>query len=236
MDNQYHSDHRKFKIQSKVRKLILLLMAMCFAIVSKAQDDALCTWTTVAFDKSFGKWSVGLMSEYRHKIHEGISKTDQYFARPRVAYKALPWLTVRYQMDFASTSSGFNLRFMPEVTLSHKIGDLSFAFRQRVMTTWKVEQGTNSTVLRTRAKVDYSIAQTPLSVHFAVEPYWCDFSSNSFAWFQKARWYAGFSIRLLDNLTLVPEYVCQAYHNHQGRYARRTYDDHVIYMTFLVKL
>jgi hypothetical protein len=176
------------------------------------------------------------MSEYRHKIHEGVSKTDQYFARPRVAYKALPWLTVRYQMDFASTSSGFNLRFMPELTASHKVGDFSFALRQRFMTTWKVERGTNSTVLRTRAKVDYSIPQTPLSVHFAVEPYWCDFSKDSFAWFQKARWYAGFNVKLLDNLTLVPEYVCQAYHNHQGRYPRRTYDDHVIYMTFLVKL
>jgi hypothetical protein len=76
----------------------------------------------------------------------------------------------------------------------------------------------------------------PLSVHFAIEPYWCEFSSDSFAWFQKARWYAGFNIRLLDNLTLVPEYVCQAYHNHHGLYARRTYDDHVIYMTFIVKL
>ena len=163
----------------------MLLLGMSFAIVSKAQDDALCLWTTVAFDKSFGKWSVGLMSEYRHKIHEGASKTDQYFARPRVAYKALPWLTLRYQMDFASTSSGFNLRFIPEVTASHKVGDFSFTLRQRFMTTWKVKQGTNSTVLRSRAKVDYSIPQTPLSVHFAVEPYWCDFTNDSFAGFRK---------------------------------------------------
>ena len=167
-------------------------------LLRQNEEDALCTWTTMTFDKSFGKWSVGLMTEYRHKFHEGVSKTDQYFARPRVAYKALPWLTLRYQVDFASTSSGFNLCFNPEVTFTHKVGD----FSQRVMTTWKVEQGTNSTLLRTRAKVDYRIPETPLT----------------------------------DNLTLVPQYIYQAYHNRQGKYSRRTYDDHVIYMTFLIKL
>lgn len=224
------------RLNIEVKKLLLLILAVFVAVAAKAEDDALCTWTTISFDKSFGKWSAGLMSEYRHKIHEGVSKTDQYLARPRVSYKALPWLTLRYQVDFASTSSGFNLRFMPEVTFSRKAGDFSFALRQRFMTTWKVEKGTNSTVLRTRAKADYSIPKTPLKVHFALEPYWCDFSKDSYAWFQKARWYAGFDIKLLDNLTLVPEYVCQAYHNHAGKYARRTYDDHVIYVTFQVKL
>ena len=219
-----------------MRKILILIVTALLSCSAMAQEDPLCIWTTVTFDKSFGKWSVGLMSEYRHKIHEGVSKTDQYFLRPRAAYKALPWLTLRYQMDFASTSSGFNLRFTPEVTCSRKVGDFSFSLRQRVMTTWKVEQGTNSTVLRTRAKVDYRIPQTPLTVLFAVEPYWCNFSKDSFEMFQKCRWYAGFNVKLLDNLTLVPQYVCQAYHNHQGKYSRRTYDDHVIYMTFLVKL
>ena len=219
-----------------LKKILLLAIAVFAAVSAKAEDDALCTWTTVAFDKSIGKWSVGLASEYRHKIHEGVSKTDQYFARPRVAYKALPWLTLRYQMDFAATSSGFTMRFLPEVTMSKKLGDFTIAYRQRTQTTWKTEQGTNSTVLRSRAKFDYSIPKTPLSVHFAFEPYWCDFSKTSFAWFQKARWYAGFNIKLLDNLTLTPQYLCQSYFNHQGKYDRRTYDDHVIYITFSVKL
>lgn len=219
-----------------VRKALILLLVLSFAVCAHAQDDALCTWTTVTFDKTHGKFSVGLLSEYRHKFHEGVSSTDQYFVRPRVAYKALPWLTMRYQMDLASTSSGFNIRFIPEVSASHKVGDFTLSFRQRAMTTWKVEQGKNSTVLRTRAKVDYLIPQTPLSVYFAIEPYWCEFSKNSFAWFQKVRWYAGVNIKLLDNLTLSPQYNYQAYHNHLGKYSRRTYDDHVIYMTFVIKL
>ena len=199
------------------------------ACSAMAQEDALCTWTTVTFDKSFGKWSAGLMTEYRHKIHEGVSKTDQYFARPRVAYKALPWLTLRYQVDFASTSSGFSLRFNPEVSMSRKVGDFSFSFRQRVMTTWKVEQGTNSTILRTRAKIDYRIPDTPLTVLVSAEPYWCNFSQDSFALYQKCRIHAGFNIKLLDNLTLTPQYAYQTYHS-------RAYDDHIIYVTFQVKL
>ena len=132
------------------------------------------------------KWIVGIMSEYRHQIHEGVSKTNQYFVRPSFSYKVLPWLRLQYQMDFAATaSSGFNWRFIPEFTMSHKVGY---------------------------------------------------FSRNSFAWFQKARWYAGFNVKLTDNLTLTPQYVCQAYHNHKGHHPRRTYDDHVIYVTFTVKL
>lgn len=224
------------KSQSVKARTLLVLMALLVATTVHAEEDARCVWTAVSFDKSCGKWRAGLHSEYRHKIHEGVSKSDQYIARPWVSYKALPWLTVRYNMDFAATSSGFNVRSIPEVAASFKSGDFSFALRQRIMTSWNVENGTNSTVLRTRAKVDYSIPQTPLSANFAVEPYWCNFSKDSFAWFQKVRWYAGLSIRLLDNLTVVPQYVCQAYHNHQGKYARRTYDDHVFYLTFLLKL
>ena len=219
-----------------MRRLIAIIVSSLFAISVFAQEDAFCTWTNVSFDKSIGKWSVGLMTEYRHKIHEGVSKTDQYFARPRVTYSALKWLKLGYQMDLAATSSGFNVRFLPEITFSKKVGDFSFAFRQRVQTTWKVEQGSNSTVLRSRGKVDYRIPETPVSIHFAVEPYWADFKQDGFAWFQKVRWYAGFDIKIFDGLTLRPEYLCQSYHNHKGIYDRRTYDDHIFYMTFAIKL
>ena len=219
-----------------MRRLFAIIVSSLFAIGAFAQEDAFCTWTNVSFDKSIGKWSVGLMTEYRHKIHEGVSKTDQYFARPRVTYSALKWLKLGYQMDLAATSSGFNVRFLPEITFSKKVGDFSFAFRQRVQTTWKVEQGSNSTVLRSRGKVDYRIPETPVSIHFAVEPYWADFKQDGFAWFQKVRWYAGFDIKIIDGLTLRPEYLCQSYHNHKGLYDRRTYDDHIFYMTFAIKL
>jgi hypothetical protein len=158
------------------RYLLIALLAVVSVFNVKAQDreDALMFWSTVTVKKSLGtenRWSVGVMSEYRHQIHEGVPDVSQYFVRPSVAYKVFPWMTIQYQMDFAATrSSGFNWRFIPEVTFSRKLGDFSLAFRQRVMTTWKVAAGTNSTVLRSRAKVDYHIPKTPLSVHFAAEP------------------------------------------------------------------
>lgn len=227
-----------------MKKVLLLIVIMIFPSfmpvqAAEREDDALSIWSTTVLRKSFGKenrWGVGVLQEYRHKIHKGVSKTDQWFLRPSVSYNALPWLKLQYQMDFASTSSGFNLRFMPEVTFSHKVGDFSLSFRQRAMTTWKVEHKTNSTVLRSRAKVGYQIPQTPLTLIWAVEPYWCNFSADDFSWFQKCRWYAGVDIKLTKNLTFSPHYNCQAYHNHKGRYDRRTYDDHVIYFTLTVKL
>ena len=218
-----------------MRKFFVTIAFLFFTLCAYAQEDDFCVWSNVTFYKPIGKWSVGLLTEYRHRLHEGESKTDQYFVRPRVTYSALKWLKVGYQFDLATTS-GFNIRFIPEVTMSKKVGDFSFAFRQRVQTTWKVEQGTNSTVLRTRAKVDYHIPKTPVSVHFAIEPYWADFKQDEFSWLQKTRWYAGIDIKIIDGLTLRPEYNCQAYHNHKGLYPRRTYDDHIFYMTFAIKL
>ena len=220
---------------------VAVSLFILFPLAAMAQEkDAMMFWSTTTIKKSLGKekrFSVGLMSEYRHSIRDGKSGMNQYFVRPSFSYKALPWLSLQYQMDFASTaSSGFNWRFIPEVTVSHKVGDFTLAFRQRAMTTWKVEHKTNSTVLRSRAKVGYQIPQTPLVLIWAVEPYWCSFSADDFSWFQKCRWYAGVDIKLTKNLTFSPHYNCQAYHNHKGRYDRRTYDDHVIYFTFTVKL
>lgn len=218
----------------------MLLMPL---VKSHAQDDVIAFWSTMAINKSFGtenKWKVGLMHEYRHNVQDGVAKMAQYFVRPSVSYKVLPWMSLQYQMDFATVpSSGFQWRFIPEVTVSHKVGDFTFAYRQRVMSSWKVKSGTNSTVLRSRAKVDYNIPKSPVTVHFAVEPYWCDFGSavdGGFSWLQKIRWYAGLNIRITDHLIFSPQYNCQAYHNHKGRYDRRTYDDHVVYMTFIVRL
>lgn len=232
------------KIFSGAAAVMLLALLSAVSAPSAAaqekEDDAMVFWSTTTITKSLGKenrWTVGIMSEYRHVIHDGVSGMNQYFVRPSFSYKALPWLKLQYQMDFAHVaSSGFNWRFIPEITFIHKAGDFSFTFRQRAMTTWKVEHGTNSTVLRSRGKVDYHIPKSPVTVHFAVEPYWCDFSRDSFDWFQKVRWYAGFNFKLTDNLTLTPQYVCQAYHNHKGLHDRRTYDDHVLYVTFTVKL
>ena len=216
-----------------------MLIIPALTMSAQEQDDAFAVWNCVRMDKSLGKdkkWNVGLMTEYRHKFHEGVSKTDIYFVRPSVSYKVLPWLKLQYQMDFASTSSGFNWYFLPEVSLSHKVGDFTLAFRQRTQTSWKVKAGTNSTVLRSRAKVEYRIPDTPLGFHLSTEPYWCDFSKDSFAWFQKLRTHVGISIKLTDNLTFIPDYGWMAYFNHNGKHDRRTYDDHVLYLTLAVKL
>ncbi len=217
----------------------LLLIMPALTTYAQEQDDAFVIWNCVRMDKSLGKdkkWNVGLMTEYRHKFHEGVSKTDIYFVRPSVSYKALPWLKLQYQMDFISASSGFNWCFLPEVSMSHKVGDFTLAFRQRVLTTWVVQAGTNSSLLRSRAKVEYRIPDTPLGCYVSTEPYWCEFSKDSFAWFQKLRTHVGISIKLTDNLTFIPDYGWMAYFNHNGRHDRRTYDEHVLYFTFAVKL
>ena len=227
-----------------MKRLYVAILALLMPVVAGyAQEDVLSFWTTMTLNKSFGKenkWTAGVMHEYRHNIHEGVSQMSQFFVRPSVSYKLKPWMTLQYQMDFATTpSSGFQWRSIPEITLSKKVSNFTFAYRQRVMTTFKFSAGTNSTLLRSRARVEYKIPKSPVSTHFAIEPYWCEFGSavkTGFNWLQKIRWYAGLNIKVTDGITFSPQYVCQAYHNHQGRYARRTYDDHVVYLTINVKM
>lgn len=227
-------------MKGKICLVILLLFIVGHVMPAQEREDAVLLFCATNIRKSFGKeyrWTAGLLSEYRHQFHEGVSAPNQYFVRPSIAFQVRPWMRLQYQMDFiASASSGFNWGFLPEITLSHKAGDFTFAFRQRVMTIWAVKAGTNSTVLRSRAKVDYSIPKTPLGIYVSLEPYWCEFSKTGFSWLQKTRWCAALNIKITDNLTFTPEYEYLAYHNRSGRYNRRTYDDHVIYMTLSVKL
>ena len=227
-----------------MKRLYVAILALLMPVVAGyAQEDVLSFWTTMTLNKSFGKenkWTAGVMHEYRHNIHEGVSQMSQFFVRPSVSYKVNSWMKLQYQMDFAAyPSSGFQWRSIPEITFSKKVDNFTFAYRQRVMTSFKFSAGTVSTLLRSRAKIDYKIPKTPLTTHFAFEPYWCEFGSavkNGFSWFQKARWYAGLNIKITDSISFSPQYICQAYHNHKGRYARRTYDDHVVYLTISVKI
>lgn len=224
----------------------ILVFALAFLVFSPAaraqEEDAFGIWNNVTFRKSFGtesRWTAGFMAEYRHQFRAGESKTVQYFVRPSISYKVRPWLRVQYQFDAAFHSSGFQLRFMPEVMFSHKVGLFTFSLRQRILSNWRVEAGTNSTLLRTRARAECVIPKTPLMTFFAVEPYWCEFGSaveNGFQAFQKVRWYAGLNIKVSDYFSIMPQYNCQAYFNHDGRHSRRRYDDHVAYLTFVIKL
>ena len=96
--------------------LVVLALSVChMAAQDVLPDDAVSIWSTTALKKSFGKdgrWEAGVMQEYRHKFHEGVSQKDQWFMRPSVSYKVNSWLKLQYQLDLASTSSGFNLRFL----------------------------------------------------------------------------------------------------------------------------
>lgn len=217
----------------------LLLLAPALAVNAQEKEDAFLIWSCVKIDKSFGKenkWNLGLVTEYRHKMHEGVSAADLYFVRPSASYKVLPWMKLQYQVDLYTSFSGFSIGSLPEITFTHKVSDFTLSFRQRSLTIWNVDAGTNSTVLRSRAKVEYRIPKTPLGLHLSTEPYWCEFKQSSFAWFQRLRTHTGLSLRVTDNLTFIADYGWMAYFNHNGRYNRRTYDDHVLYLTLAVKL
>ena len=215
---------------------MILTAVLLFAKPISAQEvepeDAYGFWAGTMVTKTLGaekKWNVGVLAQYHYISHEGVSKMDQVFARPSVSYAVKPWLRLHYETDLVGTQKGFNMRFLPAVSVSHKISDLSLSLRQQFYYIWYPSSGATAHLFTTKASATYHISETPLSLAVAMEPLYNDKLIRN-------RIFAGVQIRLSDNLTLCPQYLRKAYHNRSGRYDRRTYDDHLFYMLLLVRL
>lgn len=194
--------------------------------------DAYGFWAGAMFTKSFGaekKWTAGLLAQYHHIFHEGVSRYDQFFARPYVGYNILPWLKAQYDMDLAQTRGGFQMRFMPSVSVSKRISGFSMSLRQQFYYIWYPGSGATAHLFTTKGSLTYIIPDTPLALSFAMEPLYRKILIRN-------RIFAGVNIRLNDHLTLCPQYLRKAYHNRSGKYDRRTYDDHLFYLLLLVRL
>lgn len=210
--------------------LIISFLLLCGASLLNANaasteegetKNDLCFWNAVSMKMSVApKWTVGVRAE--HRANSYVSKTQQYYLRPLVEYDVLPWMKVAAQADFAWMSSGFNIRLLPQVVFSYKVSGFNFSLRQRFQATWKEPDNSWSFLFRTKAQVRYKIPKTPLSPLIAVEPY---YMSD----FVRTRYYAGVSIACTKNLSLLLQYV------YQDQY-KRSYDDHVIWLAFNIKL
>lgn len=196
---------------------VLLAMPMALA----AQDNDLCFWNAVSMKKDINDdWTVGLRTE--HRAYNDASQTQQYYIRPIVEYDILPWLKAAAQADFAWMSSGFNIRLLPQVTATYKRSGFDFSLRQRLQATWKQPDNSWGFLFRTKAQVRYKIPGTPVSPLFAVEPYYM-------AEFARTRYYAGVSLSVTKNLSVLMQYVYQDHYT-------KPVDDNVLWLTFNVKL
>ena len=199
---------------------LVFIAALCPATMS-AQDNDLCFWNAISMKKSVAeKWTVGVRAE--HRANNNASTTQQYYLRPMVDFKILPWMTATAQADFAWMSSGFNIRVMPQVVFSYKFDGFNFSLRQRLQATWKQPNNSWDFLFRTKAQARYTIPGTPLSPQIAVEPYYMEE-------FARTRYYAGVNVSVTKNLSILMEYVYQDHYN-------KSIDDNVLWLTFSVKL
>ena len=166
------------------------------------------------------KWTVGLRAE--HRANNDASTTQQYYLRPLVEYDILPWMKAAAQADFAWMSSGFNIRFQPQVTATYKKSGFDLSLRHRLQATWKQPDNSWNFLFRTKAQVRYKIPNTPLSPLVAAEPYYM-------SEFVRTRYYMGVSVSVTKNLSVLMQYV------YQDQY-QRAYDDNILWLTFNVKL
>ena len=139
-----------------------------------------------------------------------MSRYDHIFARPSVSYKVFPWLSAQFDMDLVQKHDGFQMRFMPSMSVSKRISDFSLSLRQQFYYIWYPGSGATAHLFTTKGSVTYSIPDTPLALSFAMEPLYR-------ATLIRNRIFAGLNIRLNDHLTLCPQYLRKAYHNRSGK-------------------
>ena len=186
-----------------------------------AQDTDLCFWNAISMKKSVAeKWTVGVRAE--HRANNDASTTQQYYLRPMVDFKILPWMTATAQADFAWMSTGFNIRVMPQVVFTYKSNGFDLSLRQRLQATWKQPDNSWSFLFRTKAQARYKIPGTPIAPQIAVEPYYMEE-------FARTRYYAGVNVSVIKNLSILMEYVYQDHYN-------KSIVDNVLWLTFSVKL
>jgi outer membrane scaffolding protein for murein synthesis (MipA/OmpV family) len=214
-------EHRKKVMYMKKVLISLVFIAALCPTAMSAQENDLCFWNAISMKKAVAeKWTVGVRAE--HRANNDASTTQQYYLRPMVDYKILPWMTATAQADFAWMSTGFNIRVMPQVVFSHKVNGFDLSLRQRLQATWKQPDNSWNFLFRTKAQVRYKIPQIPLSPLVAVEPY---YMSD----FVRTRYYFGVSVACTKSLSILLQYV------YQDQY-QRAYDDNVLWLTFNVKL
>lgn len=68
-------------------------------------------------------------------MHDGMGTMNQAFMRTSALYRIGNHLRVGTQVDFAKRSSGFSLRYIPEISLHWASGEFRFMLRQWYMAT-----------------------------------------------------------------------------------------------------
>lgn len=205
----------------KTLKKIFFMALLAMPSMLSAQDADLCFWNAVSMKKGIGDdWTVGVRAE--HRANQNASKTQQYYLRPMVEYDILPWMKATAQADFAWMSTGFNIRMQPQIQFTYKKSGLDLSLRQRLQITWKQPDDSWAFLFRTKAQVRYKIPGTPLSPLVAVEPYYM-------SEFARTRYYAGVSVSVTKNLSILMQYVYQDHYT-------KSVDDSVLWLTFNVKL
>ena len=198
-----------------MRYIVPILILAVLPLTSHSQErnddtrDNFGTWNDLIFKKDINNWYVGGYIEYCtiNRFNGNGITSDELLICPNFGYNLLEWLRLQFQLDFQYCfNSGFNLRYMPEVTLHFKASDFSFSLRSRLQLTHQMSNGKLSPLMRNRLKVEYTIPKSPFSLHVAAEPYWLKSIT-------KARYYAGMGLQIHKNISMTTEYVRYEYYN-----------------------
>ena len=198
-----------------------LVLPLCvFALLQPcAAGDDFGVWNYISMRKQLNaKWEMSMVSEAR-TIEWA---PNHFYMRPAVAFNASDNFQFKMQTDFACLKSGFNLRYLPEVTYRVKFGGFNFGLRERLMVTWVPSDDSYSAQFRTKATLSYTIPGTHVAPLVAVEPFYWDSLS-------RVRYHAGIKFRLGRQCSVTLQYMRQDYYTVHN-------DENIIWLMYSIDL
>ena len=184
--------------------------------------DDYCLWTAFSVRRMVSeRWHMGARAELR--LHDHFSTVNQYYLRPFALYSIGKYLRAGLNVDLVGRSSGFSMRYIPELSLHWGDGDWRFMLRQWYMASytpaWGLSGGGSaggsgagassptalwSHTARTKFQAIRRLPDTPLSLRCAIEPFYWDR-------FSKCRFFLGASCDLGHGHSLLLEALREQY-------------------------
>ena len=178
-----------------LRRFLIILLALAIPLGVRAQEVP-------------EGWSFGGSFYFEHD-NSHYKYFDNWYTRPTLGVKVLPWLKADVAYDFMKTSSDLRHKLLLDLTGTLKSGNFKVALRERYMHTW-IQGGGQGNELRSRLKVQYSIPDSRFTPYLALEVIsWKDW--------MKTRHYVGCHYDFTSWMQLEVYYL---YYTHNGRPAQ----------------
>lgn len=144
------------------------MLLLTFTARGQEEDNTFGGWEFVEVNYNFKKAPVFASFYFEHDNYQ-YQRLECWYTRTTVGVKLLPWLSADVAWDYLREPNSYSHKLLLDVTGSLKEGPLKVSIRERYVHSWTPSTRTQSDVLRSRLKVQYTFPNSRWSPYLAME-------------------------------------------------------------------